>query len=111
MTKRLHDGRWKTKRKGWGEGRYVLHDCGCWGYWQLVAWRLNGGEWHKVHGNARRNVGGFELTIDAKKGDLQAKPVDAGENYMIATTCFHCGDPAMPETHGFDPRCEKHRDV
>lgn len=33
------------------------------------------------------------------------------EEEMLATTCFHCGDQAMPSTHGFDPRCERHRDV
>ncbi len=37
----------------------------------------------------------------------QAKAIDE----ELATTCFHCGDPAIPETHGFDPRCERHRDV
>lgn len=26
-------------------------------------------------------------------------------------TCFHCGEPALPKTFGFDPRCEKHQGV
>jgi uncharacterized OB-fold protein len=33
------------------------------------------------------------------------------EDELIATTCFHCGEPAMPKTHGFDPRCERHSDI
>ena len=33
------------------------------------------------------------------------------ENEMLATTCFHCGAPALPETHGMDPRCARHFDV
>ena len=41
----------------------------------------------------------------------QANSQSEIEADMIATTCFHCGEPAMKKTHGFDPRCERHRDV
>ncbi len=27
-----------------------------------------------------------------------------------ATTCFICGEPALPRTHGFDPRCRLHHE-
>lgn len=33
------------------------------------------------------------------------------ERQLEAETCFYCGDPAMLETHGLDPRCERHHDV
>ena len=42
---------------------------------------------------------------------LKAKLDAEEEASLCAVTCFHCGDPAMPHTHGFDPRCERHRDV
>ncbi len=35
----------------------------------------------------------------------------SAEDELVRTTCFHCGEPAMPATHGFDPRCERHADV
>lgn len=41
----------------------------------------------------------------------ELKTLLEAEEHQIATTCFHCGDPAMPHTHGFDPRCERHHDV
>jgi hypothetical protein len=37
--------------------------------------------------------------------------LETSEEDVLATTCFHCGAPAMKATHGFDPRCYRHRDV
>ena len=42
---------------------------------------------------------------------LKAKLEAEEEANLCAVTCFHCGEPAMKKTHGFDPRCERHRDV
>ncbi len=69
--------------------------------------------------------GEYEVTVK-RVGKVKPQPVsgkaNAWNHYQLtkpeqdeadtlATTCFHCGDSATPETHGFDPRCERHRDV
>jgi len=33
------------------------------------------------------------------------------EQEEMSRTCFHCGESALPSTHGEAPRCERHNDV
>jgi hypothetical protein len=77
-----------------------------------------GGEMHFVD---IRNINDGALIEQKRFRGIGARPraiayanaakLKAEEDHLIAMTCFHCGDPAMPSTHGTDPRCERHYDV
>ena len=60
---------------------------------------------------------GITSTVMASRCPNSKKPLATHsenrdeEAHQLATTCFHCGAPALPETHGLDPRCERHSDV
>jgi hypothetical protein len=42
-------------------------------YWTLVRWRIildgESGEWHRVHGNQKRDCAGFALLLDRWPGE------------------------------------------
>lgn len=41
----------------------------------------------------------------------EIRRTDWEEIATIGTTCFICGDAAIPSTHYVSPRCDRHRDV
>lgn len=58
--------------------------------------------WHR---DQERQAERLKLQYDKDAAD------SVEEKAALATTCFHCGDPALPRTYGEGPRCERHRDV
>ncbi len=91
----------------------VRKDGGCWGQLRMrCGWTGDTG-YQIGHCDKKPRAGRLTCwSHRAQEYDAQRlkKDYDAEQEEM-SKTCFHCGDPAMPETHGLDPRCERHRDI
>ena len=60
----------------------------------------------QAYGKLERALRWHRELYGKKKPKAKQAEVD-----ILATTCFHCGEPALPKTYGEAPRCERHRDV
>jgi hypothetical protein len=92
----------------------------CWDHWgfliSAIAYSVGGScHWVEVRNNetgalvAKKRFQGKHARDRAILYATYIRKGDEGER-VEATTCFHCGDPAVTSI-GFDPRCERHRDV
>jgi hypothetical protein len=68
-----------------------------------------GRKWKEVWANLKEK-GLVNFVMYAKDGRCYraktSKQIEAEK--IVSTVCSRCGDPALPETYGFDPLCPEH---